>query len=649
MFVKGIDIASTAMQHPLVLWLLATLTLAQALLAFIAWRNNRISPPWDRSKSLEIPPNTKLSILIPARNEEQNLPHILSDLLEVQKQSATEPYDLEIIVCDDESTDNTAEILANWQNKIPNLRIIQGRTPPAGWKGKNHACHQLAGEAKGSHLLFLDADVRIASDAPQKALQWVLENNLDLFSLFPGQLLQSSGEWISVPVFERLFSGLLPFDLMLNPKRKRFIAANGQFMLFRQDWYNQHMPHQRFASVLVEDMAIARYSKNSGANTLAGAGKSLVQCRMYQNSQSAVNGMRRSIPGIFSGAWKLLLPLLFILWIVAPLFLIATSPAWGILYWGLIFVFVWFSSRTSHLNPWVNFAFWIPQNLLLFLLTFDIHSSPSQWKGRTLRSSTQKTTPGLATLLILALGSILNSNSYGEPASSVNSQCPAAFCKIATLYAESNATAWNAALTQTDLTPSSLQKLSATELDHQIQLLFVATGYFLGQKNEEQAKATLTKLEALQEFRKNQSPVDAKFHARNAGILGYKMALSPWKAPVLGPQNYYTLKDGAKLDSLDPILLQEQANAKFWAPDLLGGDLHEAIRLYQTAMQIWQKENECLHCNWRYLYNLAQLGVALEKNGQTAKAQELWNKALKIKPNYAWVRKELIPGLKEKP
>lgn len=649
MLLNGSDITTSAMQHPLMLWLLASLTLAQAFLAFIAWRNYRVSPPWERRGVAECPPKTKLSVLIPARNEEQNLPHLLSDLLEVQKQNAAEACEIEIIVCDDESTDNTAEILANWQSKIPNFRTIQGCTPPAGWKGKNHACHQLAREAQGTHLLFLDADVRIAPDAPQKALQWALDKDLDLFSLFPGQIIQSSGEWVSVPVFERLFSGLLPFDLMFNPKRKRFIAANGQFMLFRRDWYNQHQPHQRFANVLVEDMAIARYSKNSGAKTLVGAGKDLVQCRMYQNGMSALNGMRRSIPGIFRGPWKFLLPLLFLLWIAAPVFLLAASPLWGMLYWGLIFVFVWNSSRTSHLNPWFNFAFWIPQNLLLFLLTFDIHSSPSQWKGRNLRMAAKNKTPGMATLLFFALGTVLNSNSFAEPASAIQNQCQATPCKIAALYAESNASAWNATLAQTELTQSNLQQLNETELDHQIQLLFVATGYFLGQNNEQQAKETLIKLEDLQEFRKKQSPADAKFHARNAGILGYKMALSPWKAPVLGPQNYYTLKDGARLDSLDPILLQEQANAKFWAPELLGGDLQQAIRLYQLAMQIWQEENHCLHCNWRYLYNIAQLGVALKKNGQTADARQLWLKALEIQPNYAWVRDELLPGLKEKP
>ena len=88
-----------------------------------------------------------LSIIIPARNEETNLPTLLRSL------TAQSVRPLEILVVDDASTDRTPGIARqNGAQVIPSLPL------PAGWRGKTWACHQGAQHASGQLLLFLDAD-----------------------------------------------------------------------------------------------------------------------------------------------------------------------------------------------------------------------------------------------------------------------------------------------------------------------------------------------------------------------------------------------------------------------------------------------------------------------------------------------------------
>ena len=97
-----------------------------------------------------------LSVLIPARNEANNIEALLSDLTHVESECL-----IEIIVCDDASEDSTAELVETWMQRDSRIRLIYSSGPPSGWLGKNHACHLLSREARGEYLLFLDADVRL--------------------------------------------------------------------------------------------------------------------------------------------------------------------------------------------------------------------------------------------------------------------------------------------------------------------------------------------------------------------------------------------------------------------------------------------------------------------------------------------------------
>ncbi|MEY3227250.1 MAG: 4,4-diaponeurosporenoate glycosyltransferase, partial [Planctomycetota bacterium] len=111
-----------------------------------------------------------VSVLIPARNEAERISKLLQSVL------SSRGVQLEVCVLDDESTDGTAEIVESFVAADSRVRLLRGGRMPDGWNGKQHACWQLSQAARYGELVFLDADVELASDALLRTV--VLRRNL---------------------------------------------------------------------------------------------------------------------------------------------------------------------------------------------------------------------------------------------------------------------------------------------------------------------------------------------------------------------------------------------------------------------------------------------------------------------------------------
>jgi len=238
----------------------------------------------------------KVSVLIPARNEEKNIGKLLTAL---QQQDYPE---LEVIVCNDRSTDRTEEILSGFAGEDSRFRWFMGEKLPVDWLGKNFACHQLAQKASGEILLFLDADVELSLDAIRKAVAFSQKKNLALLSVFPQQKMQSLGEWTTVPVMNWILQSLLPMILVQKTTFASLSAANGQFMLFDAKDYLKFQWHERVKNENVEDIHIARLIKSSGLKMAVLLGNRDVFCRMYETWNGAVLGFSRNIHQYFGGS-----------------------------------------------------------------------------------------------------------------------------------------------------------------------------------------------------------------------------------------------------------------------------------------------------------------------------------------------------------
>ena len=198
-----------------------------------------------------------VSILVPARNEEQQIEMLIRSVI------GQNYSNFELIVCDDQSEDQTAQIVQKLIQKDHRIQLINKSELPLGWLGKNHACYTLANKAVGEYLLFLDADVNIKDDIIAQAVAYQKRHQLSLISIFPKQIMKSNAEKKIVPVMNYILLSLLPLILVRITNFSSLAAANGQFLFFSAQKYHELNPHEKERSNKVEDIAIARLFKKN--------------------------------------------------------------------------------------------------------------------------------------------------------------------------------------------------------------------------------------------------------------------------------------------------------------------------------------------------------------------------------------------------
>ncbi|PKP35170.1 MAG: glycosyl transferase family 2, partial [Bacteroidetes bacterium HGW-Bacteroidetes-15] len=191
-----------------------------------------------------------VSVLIPARDEEQNIGKLLSGII---KQTY---WNIEVIVYDDQSIDKTSVIVEEFSSADNRISLLKSNGLPKGWLGKNHACHVLAQSAKGDYLLFLDADVMVSPHFIENAVYYAQRKRIVLLSMFPRQELQSLGEKLVVPSMNWILLSLLFLRLVRWSKRRSLAAANGQMMMFDAKVYRDNQWHEQVKSSPVEDISI---------------------------------------------------------------------------------------------------------------------------------------------------------------------------------------------------------------------------------------------------------------------------------------------------------------------------------------------------------------------------------------------------------
>ena len=321
-----------------------------------------------------------VSVLIPARNEERNIAFILDDL---QKQNYR---NIEILVFDDLSSDSTGKIVTGRSKLDSRIRLISSGGLPDGWLGKNYACHVLAGYACGDYLLYLDADVRLKKDIIINAVDLSEKYGLGLLSVFPSQIMVTTGERIAVPVMNYILLSLLPLFLVRKTGYKSLAAANGQFMLFKASKYRELMPHKKVRGNRVEDIEIARYFKEKGVKTGCLTGNDEISCRMYKSFGEAANGFSRNVTSFFGNSFLFS----FLFWIVTTLGFIPVYLVFGtyvfVLYLTAVVMTRVVISIVSRQNILFNLLYLIPQQLalgyFLYRALINKYNKQYRWKER---------------------------------------------------------------------------------------------------------------------------------------------------------------------------------------------------------------------------------------------------------------------------
>lgn len=323
-----------------------------------------------------------VSILIPARNEEENIGTLLSDIKKISYRN------YEVIVYDDLSTDRTAEIVNEYCLKDCRIKLISGRPLEKGWLGKSYACYQLSLIARGEYYLYVDADVRVKGDLIEKSVYYSRKHKLGLLSIFPRQIMDTFGELVSVPIMNRILLGLLPLALVRVSPWTSFSAANGQFMFFDADIYKKTQPHKECKSFKAEDIAICRYYKKQKITVSTLLGDKDIQCRMYKSFKEAVNGFSKNVFAFFGNS--VFITLLYALYTtIAPFALFCIFGLWAFLtYLAVIMVMQVFISLASRQNVFFNIILLPLQQFVFLWIVFSAISKnitkSLEWKGRNI-------------------------------------------------------------------------------------------------------------------------------------------------------------------------------------------------------------------------------------------------------------------------
>jgi glycosyltransferase involved in cell wall biosynthesis len=275
-----------------------------------------------------------LSIIIPARNEASNLPSLLSSL-----KCLDYPGELEILVVDDHSSDQTGNIAKDFGARV--VRLEQGIPP--GWLGKSYACHRGSLVTKSSWLLFTDADTVHTAEGITRAVSYALLNGLDGLSLF---LHQKSKIWS-----DRLTLGVAHAGLFAGQHPSNHIL-NGQFILLRRSVYLESGGFEAVSAEPLEDVALGNRLYSLGYQVPVLNGENVALVRMYQNHQQMFLGMSRLASA--SLTWErsfAILTVLLITALMSPL-IVQLGVLRGKLPWGYL-PLTWSAASISVL-PWAR-------------------------------------------------------------------------------------------------------------------------------------------------------------------------------------------------------------------------------------------------------------------------------------------------------
>lgn len=346
------------------------------------------------SKEARVPsPAPLISILIPARNEAGNI----RACLETLQQQDYPNY--EVLVLDDDSTDGTGAIVSAIAAKDNRIRLIKGQPLPEEWAGKSFACHQLAQQARGSWLLFTDADTRHAPHMLRSVLALAMELKTTLLSGFDRQISDTFPLKIVMPVMYFIILGWAPLWLIHRSKTPRPSIAIGQFLFFSRDEYWRFGGHTAVKSRVLEDIWLGIEATKYGGRHIAIDLSTIVSCHSYHSITGVWHGLGKSIYGVVAIAPLGLLALI----VVASLFYLLPFYHLARILIGVNEPFIWqflvvMQVTTMLVMRWLvdshfreaAYSMWLHVIGLLFYIAVVLYSgwrwltgAPVTWKDRT--------------------------------------------------------------------------------------------------------------------------------------------------------------------------------------------------------------------------------------------------------------------------
>ncbi len=274
------------MQDALFFLALVTLLICTVIWGMLFWGVNQLRRVRDvvANETLAYP---KVSIIVPARNEEREIEGALQSVLHLDYP------DYEVLVVNDRSTDRTAEILTRMQGTYPQLAVAHVTDLPRGWLGKNHAMYCGAQQAKGELLLFTDADIIMHPDCLRRAVTYLEHEQLDFLPMTPDCVMPTWLLEAFVTVFVIMFTlHVKPWKLR-DPKSPAHVGI-GAFNLIRKRVYEQIGTHQAIAMRPDDDLKLGKLVKKHGFVHDILNGNGYLSVKWYSSLSELIHGLEKN-------------------------------------------------------------------------------------------------------------------------------------------------------------------------------------------------------------------------------------------------------------------------------------------------------------------------------------------------------------------
>jgi glycosyltransferase involved in cell wall biosynthesis len=281
----------------------------------------------------------ELTVIVPARNEEDCLGACLRSLVSQSEEIFELGKDWELIVVDDHSTDRTSEIVSGFAG----VTVMEAGELQPGWTGKANAIWTAVKQARGRWLLFTDADTIHEPGNLRRAMHEAIRHKVGMLSYSPRQIVSGLAHRSLMPlVFCELALAYPPAKV--SDPNQRIAAANGQFLLVEREAYRRLGGHAAVADKVLEDVELAFLAKKRRVGLRFRYAEDALAARMYRSTGAMIEGWTKNLALLFDNSLALAV------WRALDIFLLAGLP--------VLAVWLWNARFAAHSLEWLG-AGWV--------------------------------------------------------------------------------------------------------------------------------------------------------------------------------------------------------------------------------------------------------------------------------------------------
>jgi glycosyltransferase involved in cell wall biosynthesis len=264
----------------------------------------------------------ELTVIVPARNEQDCLAACLRSLVSQSEEVFELGRDWELIVVDDHSTDRSAEIA----HSFAHVTVVTADKLETGWTGKTNAIWTAARRARGRWLLFTDADTIHEPGDLRRAIHEAIKHNVGMLSYSPRQIVHGFWQRSLMPLVFCELALAYPPAKVSDPSQ-RIAAANGQFLLIAREAYRRLGGHPSVAEKVLEDVELAFMAKRRNVGLRFRYADDALSTRMYRSTTAMIEGWTKNLALLFNNC------LVLAVWRAIDIFLLFLLPVFAVELW----------------------------------------------------------------------------------------------------------------------------------------------------------------------------------------------------------------------------------------------------------------------------------------------------------------------------